>query len=418
MRTSLVSLGRRLPELADDLHAIADGFDRNDPQAIERARSISSRALRTLCDEERIARGELDVAAMVDALLEKRVIPASIAASIHLLHDREATLVGDSVQALIGFLEWRIGSRRQGVAARPRKRRSRLPIVLGVALVAVVAAITAVIALRREEDPPPPVAAGVMVKIGGATFDMGSSNAELVGVCEICREQDHRECLRDKERLDQEQLRAVTVSGFEIEKTEVTVAAFVSWLNLSKREGGWTNVRHEGDRFTVAPGSEAMPIAGVSWSDARAYCESIGRRLPTEAEWELAARGTSRRMYPWGNAPPQCGQVVFSRQEPGRCALAQGGDAAPVATASGDVTPEGVHDLGGNLSEWTSDAGGDRPTCNGPCIDPRAEGHGTRVVRGGHWAGFGSWTRGASRSTFEPDSKQNTVGFRCARSRN
>ena len=89
----------------------------------------------------------------------------------------------------------------------------------------------------------------------------------------------------------------------------------------------------------------------------------------------------------------------------------------PVEAAPRDVTPDGIHDLGGNVAEWTSDAAGTRPRCSGPCENPHIDGDDTakRVVRGGSWTGFIAWMRGAARSVLEPGSARTNIGFRCAR---
>jgi formylglycine-generating enzyme required for sulfatase activity len=247
---------------------------------------------------------------------------------------------------------------------------------------------------------------------------MGSSDAEREAALGQCRDVDHRvDCLVDHERLIQEQLRTVRVSSFELDTFEVTVADYVAWLdrNPPTTIPVLPNVRREGEHFVVTEGRERLAVAGVTWNDARAYCEAIGKRLPTEAEWELAARGTERRTFPWGTTLPQCAQVIYERQEGQTCSMVGANDVAPIGSAPGDVTPQGVHDLGGNVSEWTADAAGDRPRCSGPCVDPRAEAHTKRVVRGGEWNGWGVWTRGATRSSVDPETSRTNLGFRCAR---
>ena len=419
MRTSLLSIGRRLPDHAADLTAIADGLDRNEPGTIERARTVADRTLRTLCEEAGISDNE-PVAVMLEQLLAKHAMPHTIAAHLRVLYDPDSTLIGDSVRALLAFLEWRVGSRSKFAAVRPVKSR-KLQLLLGGAIVLVAVAITVIV--TREGERTPMVHARVaMTEIAGATFDMGSRNAELAAALAYCREIDVRGsfCLGDNEFLSQEQLRTVTVSTFVIDRHEVTVADFVTWLAHQPPDPGrvFPNVRvdPEARQLLAAPGRDRLPIAGVSWHDAHRYCEAVGKRLPTEAEWELAARGPGRRLFPWGSEPPQCARVVFARESTRVCSLGSAGDAAPVGSAEGDVTPEGIHDLGGNVAEWTADTGGDRPTCSGPCVNPVATGHTMRVVRGGHWGSFGGQLRGAGRSQLEPERTRTNLGFRCARS--
>ncbi|MBA2538265.1 MAG: formylglycine-generating enzyme family protein [Deltaproteobacteria bacterium] len=420
MRTSLLSIGRRLPDHAADLTAIADGLDRNEPGTIERARTVADRTLRALCEEADIS-GNDPVAVMLEQLLAKHAIPHTVAAHLRVLYDPDSTLIGDSVRALLAFLEWRVGSRSKFTAVRPGRKMSRkLPLMLGSAIVLV--AIAIIVMVTRERERTPVASTAPMIQIAGATFDMGSSDAELAAALVYCREVDVRGsfCLGDNEFLQQEQLRTVTISAFVIDRDEVTVADFVAWLAHQPPDPRrvFPNVRVDPDtkRLLAAPGRERLPIAGVSWNDARQYCEAVDKRLPTEAEWELAARGVGRRLFPWGSEHPQCARVVFARENVRVCSLGSGGDAAPVGSAEGDVTPEGVHDLGGNVAEWTADTGGDRPTCSGPCVNPVATGHTMRVVRGGHWGSFGGQLRGASRSQLEPARTRTNLGFRCARS--
>jgi len=142
----------------------------------------------------------------------------------------------------------------------------------------------------------------------------------------------------------------------------------------------------------------------VSWFGAAAYCRARGKRLPTEAEWEMAAGGGEKRRFPWGDAEPRCAErdgVIFAGAPRAPCKKREG--AAPVRSASQDVTPEGVHDLGGNVAEWVQDDGGaDHPD--------------TRVVRGGSWAGTAFDVRSAKRDFRAPATLQLVnVGFRCAR---
>jgi formylglycine-generating enzyme required for sulfatase activity len=117
-------------------------------------------------------------------------------------------------------------------------------------------------------------------------------------------------------------------------------------------------ITYQDSYFRVAQGAEELPMRLVTWLGGSLFCRGRGARLPTEAEWEYAARGRTARRFPWGDASPKCGNVALKRSgeveidETEGCAGALEGPVA-VGTSSQDVTPEGVHDLGGNVSEWT-----------------------------------------------------------------
>ncbi len=345
-------------------------------------------------------------------------MPHTIAAHLRVLYDPESSMVGDAVRALVAFLEWRVGSRSR-MSAMPA-RRSQLPLFLGLAIGAVAIAIIAVVATRGSDTPAAPTPTKPMVRIAGATFEMGSTDLEISAALAYCRDVDHQRnnCNDEKELLAQEQLRRVTVAAFELDRYEVTVAELVAWLAVNPLpDRAFPNVRLDPETKVarVVPDRGQLASAGVTWDEARRYCEAVGKRLPNEAEWELAARGVARRLYPWGNQPPSCTTAIFARQLDRTCWLGNPNDAAPVGSAAGDVTPEGVFDLGGNVSEWTADASGERPTCSGPCVDPKVTDGIARVVRGGSWGSFSGGLRAAGRFALKPTAARTNLGFRCAR---
>lgn len=400
MRPALTSLGRRLPELGSELTAIADGYERNDVRMIERARTVADHAVHALCEETGVPATD-SVTNLIDALLAKHAMPHTIAAHLRVLYDPESTLVGDAARALIAFLEWRVGSRSR-MSAMPARRSMRLPLTLGAAICVVGVAI-AIVLVRRDELPAKQIVSGAMIRIAGATTEMGSTEAELAAAFAYCRDIDHGGALCAEVRSSvtvEEVRRTATVAAFELDRREVTIGEFVTWLASHPQvDRGFANIRFDGETYAAAPGREQVPIAGVTWADARGYCEAVGKRLPSEAEWELAARGTTRRLYPWGDEAPQCTTAVYARAIDRACSLGSPGDAAPVESAVGDITPEGVRDLGGNVAEWTADAGGGL----------------TRMVRGGHWASYGGELRAAIRSAIDPAAAWTHLGFRCAR---
>ncbi|HEY2028986.1 MAG TPA: bifunctional serine/threonine-protein kinase/formylglycine-generating enzyme family protein [Myxococcales bacterium] len=172
----------------------------------------------------------------------------------------------------------------------------------------------------------------------------------------------------------------------------------------------YTRDRH----FRVKPARGSLPVAQVTWFGAKLYCETRGKRLPTEDEWEAAARGRDDRAYPWGNESLRCGGAVLPADGMIRIApgCAEKAAVAPVGQAPQDVTPQGIHDLAGNVAEWTQS----------PYVEdqrmahPERPGDIPRVIRGGSWAPGSSYLARSSGRTGRPGSIAGAnVGFRCAR---
>ncbi|MFQ5937193.1 MAG: formylglycine-generating enzyme family protein, partial [Acidiferrobacterales bacterium] len=163
-------------------------------------------------------------------------------------------------------------------------------------------------------------------------------------------------------------------------------------------------------RFMPSPDYEDHPVTEVTWYGARAFCAWRSARLPTEAEWEVTARGRKGRSYPWGEAPPSPERAVFARRR---------GHTEPVGLRSAGATPEGVHDLAGSLAEWTHTLYRPYPYDDG---DGREDPDqlGERVTRGGDYVFDTTADRlttffrgGFSRA---PDRGHRHIGFRCAKS--
>jgi len=212
-------------------------------------------------------------------------------------------------------------------------------------------------------------------------------------------------------------------AGYFLGKHEVTWAQVTRFCYLTGRPlpareieghpGSWT----AGDRH---------PAFHVSWEDARAYCEWAGLRLPTEAEWEYAARGPESRTYPWGDHAPR--EPVANLADASAQALAGdewvvvegyddgAGYLSPVGAYPLGASPFGCLDMAGNVWEWVADRYAPYPDVE-RAEDPRgpAEG-GERVVRGGSWCFGLRDCRGANRASFRPESRLDYVGFRAARS--
>jgi len=163
-------------------------------------------------------------------------------------------------------------------------------------------------------------------------------------------------------------------------------------------------------RFVPQAGFEDHPVTETTWRGARDFCQWRGARLPTEAEWEVAARGTAGHPYPWGEEPPDAQRAIFNRSS---------GQTEAVGQYPAGATPEGIHDLAGNVAEWTSSLYRPYP------YDPNdgredLESGGERVTRGGDHVFDSSpdtlttyYRRGFSRA---PERGHRHIGFRCAQS--
>jgi iron(II)-dependent oxidoreductase len=164
---------------------------------------------------------------------------------------------------------------------------------------------------------------------------------------------------RDDGAREEAPLHRVVVAAFWIDRHKVTNAELAEFLNAQgmtsaagARRYDWDDadarVRRGPDgRWRSDAGFEQHPAVEVSWAGARDYCAWRGRRLPTEAEWEKAARGDDRRRYPWGNVSPTEAHAVFGRPYSAT---------APTDGRPAGASPHGVHDMLGNLAEWTATA--------------------------------------------------------------
>ena len=286
---------------------------------------------------------------------------------------------------------------------------------------------------QKLPDPPPG-----MTYLPGGSFTMGSSDQEIAAAFTWCQRVSSNACRRaifEREKP----AHAVQLDPFFLDRAEVTNAQYAEWLGrqtvqveklLLVRDGAarllvGLHREHAGlerlssGAFAARAGMERRPVVQVTWLGAQQYCRAIGKRLPTEAEWEYAARGGAGRPFPWGDPQPECGRVVFGRAKGGGCPMDPG--PAEAGTAAGDVTPEGVRDLGGNVAEWVADAfeetyGGCGAGCRNPLVTGAEEGAVLRIIRGGAWDLTADASRSAGRSRADQGKPQIDVGFRCAES--
>ncbi|PIQ97515.1 MAG: hypothetical protein COV67_03865 [Nitrospinae bacterium CG11_big_fil_rev_8_21_14_0_20_56_8] len=151
-----------------------------------------------------------------------------------------------------------------------------------------------------------------------------------------------------------------------------------------------------------------QPVVGVTWSDARKYCEWRGKRLPTEAEWEKAARGKRPIAFPWGDEMPEDTRANFDEHL---------GKTAPVGSFEAGKSDYGVYDLSGNVAEWVQDWHFPEYYLYSPKKNPAGPEKGQyKVIRGGNWRNNGEDIRLTYRNATVPSIRINTLGFRCAKS--
>ena len=206
----------------------------------------------------------------------------------------------------------------------------------------------------------------------------------------------------DNGSADEQPVHTVSLSEFWIDQTEVTNGKYALCVlaeactqpaNLSSR----TRSSYYGDSQFID-----FPVIHVDWNQAKSYCQWAGARLPTEAEWEKAARGTDGRSYPWGENIDK-GFANYA-----------GSDTAQAGSYESGKSPYGAYDMAGNVQEWVEDWYG--PYSNSPVTNPTGPASGDqKVLRGGSWIDFSLNLRVSYRYRYSPGGRYFSDGFRCAR---
>ena len=217
-----------------------------------------------------------------------------------------------------------------------------------------------------------------------------------------------------RERMDDRPVHRVSLAAFAIGAREVTNAEYAAFV--ASPGSGVTAPFHWGGAVPP-PSKNRLPIYNVTWTDATKYCASVGGRLPTEAEWERAARGGAADLdYPWGNDFVDPGATNAANAAAGRRAHS-GASTGPVAVGSFAPNAFGLHDVSGNVWEWTADWYDLHYYSRSPVENPTGPATGQyRVIRGGSWAdGETRLLTVYYRNFTAPDTAQPTIGFRCVR---
>jgi len=255
------------------------------------------------------------------------------------------------------------------------------------------------VTLEKEEEPEPEVPSG-MVLIPAGNFNMGSTSGQP----------------------SEQPVHAVYLDAYYIDKYEVTNGVYKVFMDSGGYNNsaywttdGWTwktnnsitqpyywNDSTFGYNATNGP---SLPVVGVSWYEVYAYANWAGKRLPTEAEWEKAARGTDGRTYPWGEG-------IDSSKLNYNYSI---GLTTVVGSYETGKSPYGCYDMAGNVWEWCADWYDGSYYSSSPTNNPQGPASGAnRVLRGGSWYGSGNSCRSASRGWYNPDYWNFSFGFRCA----
>lgn len=199
--------------------------------------------------------------------------------------------------------------------------------------------------------------------------------------------------------------RQIFVDAFYMDRYEVTVARYAKFLEAT----GSTNPPDKWDTVDLRRNGE-LPVIGVDWRDAEAYCTWSKKRLPTEAEWEKAARGVDERLYPWGHSTPQFDEANFRNMSP----EAYAGGLTAVGTHHAGSSAFGVEDLAGNAAEWVADWYTETFPTN-DVRNPKGPGSGEgKVIRGGGRFDPPERVTATIRFHASVDTRHEDVGFRCA----
>jgi sulfatase modifying factor 1 len=215
----------------------------------------------------------------------------------------------------------------------------------------------------------------------------------------------------DQGQNSEKPVRQIYLNAYWIDKYEVPMAQFYAFTaatgHRAPRLAGYLALASVDLSTFVEP---AKPVVGVSWEDARAYCEWKGKRLPTEAEWEKAAKGPGQRRWPWGNNPdPQLANLDGAEDH------FQG--TSPVDSFPAGRSPYGIFNMTGNAMEWINDWYGERYYAVMPPRNPPGPSIGDeKVIRGGSWHDSFRYAHTYSRFKMFPEYRDATIGFRCARS--
>ena len=238
---------------------------------------------------------------------------------------------------------------------------------------------------------PPP--SGEMVLVPAGEFQMGCDPAHNGGY----------DCFSEELPLH-----TVYLDAYRIDKYEVTNAQYAGCVTAGACTAPYSNSSYTRPSYYGNPEFDYYPVIWVSWYDATNYCTWAGKRLPSEAEWEKAARGTIVRAYPWGDEAPNCNLANSNY-----CV----GDTSQVDAYLTGASQYGALNMAGNVWEWVNDWFDDTYYSSSPYANPPGPITGSfKVLRGGCWTYPGIGLRVANRHNYVPPLVTTNFGFRCAAS--
>ncbi|MEK9162934.1 MAG: formylglycine-generating enzyme family protein [Chloroflexota bacterium] len=212
----------------------------------------------------------------------------------------------------------------------------------------------------------------------------------------------------DKEaNSDEKPQHKVYLDAFWIDKTEVTNVMYARCVQAGACQTLFETKSFARSSYYTNAQFKDFPVIYVSWDDAGKYCKWAERRLPTEAEWEKAARGAIGRLYPWGDDPPNPSLLNFNKNV---------GDTTQVGKYPDGASTYGVLDMAGNVWEWVADWYDEKYYSKSPNRNPDGPASGGfGILRGGAWVTEPNYVRAAQRLKVAFDFRDSIVGFRCAR---
>jgi formylglycine-generating enzyme required for sulfatase activity len=239
----------------------------------------------------------------------------------------------------------------------------------------------------------------MMVHVPAGEFEMGRTSSEVLQLCSGYQE----DACKQSSFEGEQPVHMVALDSFWIDRTEVTNAQY----ELCVADGDCEESVYAND---ADYGEDNQPVVGVSWYDAESYCKWAGARLPTEAEWEYAARGPEGWIYPWGDDSPNCDLAQYHG-----CP----GHTVPVRSLPNGTSWCGALGMAGNVWEWVADWYGKEYYSVSPLENPiNTEDTGLKVLRGGSWTSAPYVICGTVRFRNHPDFANDIVGFRCAQDSN